>query len=117
MFFAKNNKMRNIFLLKYKFASIYHKLGHNIGLDHNNTVMAAGSLPSPRATISLVQSSGPSWPFEDPRNRLGINHYSNPKVKFQNVPTGTDEADAARRMTEVRFVIAIQVDAGHVIRF
>ena len=93
--------------------------------------MVAGSLPNPRDTISLVQSSGPSWPFEDPRNRLGINHYSNPKVKFQNVPTGTDEADAARRMTEVRFVIAaighytnnfnntetIQVDAGHVIWF
>ena len=39
-------------------------------------------------------------------NRQRINHYSNPDVKFQDVPTGSDEADSARRMTDVRFVIA-----------
>merc|ERR1711936_492965 len=39
-------------------------------------------------------------------NRQRINHYSNPDVKFQDVPTGSNEADAPRRITEVRFVIA-----------
>merc|ERR1712203_736339 len=39
-------------------------------------------------------------------HRLRANHYSNPRVNFLDVPTGdTDSADAARRMTEIRFVI------------
>merc|ERR1712037_12554 len=39
-------------------------------------------------------------------HRLRANHYSNPSDNFQDVPTGdADTADAARRMTEIRFVI------------
>merc|ERR1711928_14730 len=39
-------------------------------------------------------------------HRLRANHYSNPRVNFKDVPTGDAEtADAARRMTEIRFVI------------
>ena len=48
---------------------------------------------------------------EKPDNRVQINFYSNPRVKIENQPTGTVEyADAARRISEVRFAIAADGD-------
>merc|ERR1719225_1893290 len=86
-----------------------HELGHNMGLDHDkysnggrNTPYSQGyHLPGTKYRTILAY-----YRSQEPNNRLRLNHYSNPDVKFKNVPTGSDEADAARRMTEVRFVIA-----------
>merc|ERR1719400_648419 len=86
-----------------------HELGHNMGLDHDkysnggrNTPYSQGyHLPGTKYRTILAY-----YRSQEPNNRLQLNHYSNPDVKFKNVPTGSDEADAARRMTEVRFVIA-----------
>ena len=45
--------------------------------------------------------------YEAKRHRQEINYYSNPDVKFKNVPTGVKgKADSARLITEHRFVIA-----------
>merc|ERR1711936_367278 len=83
-----------------------HELGHNMGLDHDkyadvtrNTPYSQGyHLPGTRYRTILAYSHGD--------HRLRANHYSNPRVNFQDVATGDAEtADAARRMTEIRFVI------------
>merc|ERR1712223_1964419 len=83
-----------------------HELGHNMGLDHDkyadvtrNTPYSQGyHLPGTRYRTILAYSHGD--------HRLRANHYSNPRVNFKDVPTGDAEtADAARRMTEIRFVI------------
>merc|ERR1712156_75189 len=83
-----------------------HELGHNMGLDHDkyadvtrNTPYSQGyHLPGTRYRTILAYSHGD--------HRLRANHYSNPRVNFKDVPTGDVEtADAARRMTEIRFVI------------
>merc|ERR1712088_52078 len=83
-----------------------HELGHNTGLDHDkyadvtrNTPYSQGyHLPGTRYRTILAYSHGD--------HRLRANHYSNPRVNFKDVPTGDAEtADAARRMTEIRFVI------------
>merc|ERR1712107_647544 len=83
-----------------------HELGHNMGLDHDkyadvtrNTPYSQGyHLPGTRYRTILAYSHGD--------HRLRANHYSNPRVNFKDVPTGDAEtADAASRMTEIRFVI------------
>merc|ERR1712210_349536 len=83
-----------------------HELGHNMGLDHDkyadatrNTPYSQGyHLPGTKYRTILAYYHGD--------HRLRANHYSNPRVNFQDVPTGdADTADAARRMTEIRFVI------------
>merc|ERR1712107_536959 len=83
-----------------------HELGHNMGLDHDkyadvtrNTPYSQGyHLPGTRYRTIMGYSHGD--------HRLRANHYSNPRVNFKDVPTGDAEtADAARRMTEIRFVI------------
>ena len=90
-----------------------HEIGHNMGLDHDKYEVVKSS----RGRITPY-SQGYHLPGTKYRtilaynrraqegNRQRINHYSNPDVKFQDVPTGSNEADAARRITEVRFVIA-----------
>jgi len=90
-----------------------HEIGHNMGLDHDKYEVVKSS----RGRITPY-SQGYHIPGTKFRtilaynrraqegNRQRINHYSNPDVKFQDVPTGSNEADAARRITEVRFVIA-----------
>merc|ERR1712083_712031 len=73
------------------------------GLDHDkyadvtrNTPYSQGyHLPGTRYRTILAYTHG--------EHRLRANHYSNPRVNFLDVPTGS--ADAARRMTEIRFVI------------
>ena len=86
-----------------------HELGHNMGLDHdkyesgwrNEPYSQGYHVPGTKfRTIMAYRRS------EEPKNRFQLNRYSNPRLKVKGVPTGTDEADAARRMTEVRFVIA-----------
>merc|ERR1712200_399127 len=83
-----------------------HELGHNMGLDHDkyadvtrNTPYSQGyHLPGTKYRTILAYRHGD--------HRLRANHYSNPRVNFKDVPTGDAEtADAARRMTEIRFVI------------
>merc|ERR1712226_160964 len=86
-----------------------HELGHNMGLDHDKN---EDPVKRPRGS---PYSQGYHLPGTKYRTILAtereghhrqINHYSNPDVKFQDVPTGSDEADSARRLTDVRFVIA-----------
>ena len=48
---------------------------------------------------------------EKPKNTQQINYYSNPNVKIKKARTGKKgKADAARMITEVRFVIAANGD-------
>merc|ERR1712107_949732 len=92
-----------------------HELGHNMGLDHDkyadvtrNTPYSQGyHLPGTRYRTILAYSHGD--------HRLRANHYSNPRVNFKDVPTGDAEtADAARRMTEIRFVIGAIGDESEI---
>ena len=83
-----------------------HELSHNKDLEQDkyadvtrNTPYSQGyHLPGTKYRTILAYSHGD--------HRLRANHYSNPRVNFKDVPTGDAEtADAARRMTEIRFVI------------
>ena len=61
------------------------------------------------ATISLAPTSGQSWRTEKYGGgyHKEVNYYSNPQVKFKDVPTGVEgKADAGRMITENRFAIA-----------
>ena len=86
-----------------------HELGHNMGLDHDkyenggrvSPYSQGYHLPGTKYRTILAYNR-----ISQEGSRQRINHYSNPDVKFQDVPTGSDEADSARRMTDVRFVIA-----------
>merc|ERR1712013_954019 len=77
-----------------------YTFGHDKYADvTRNTPYSQGyHLPGTRYRTILAYSHGD--------HRLRANHYSNPRVNFKDVPTGDAEtADAAGRMTEIRFVI------------
>ena len=96
-----------------------HEIGHNMGLDHDKhdekqlriTPYSKGyHMPGTQFRTVMTYERR-----EEPNNWHQINYYSNPRVKFhirnQNFPTGSaEEADAARRITEVRFVLAANGD-------
>ena len=87
-----------------------HELSHNFGNWHDKyqrgwreDAYAQGyHIPGSKfRTIMAYRRS------QKPKNTLQINYYSNPDVKIKKKRTGKNgKADAARRITEARFVIA-----------
>ena len=91
-----------------------HELGHNFGNDHDKYESGKPYKPYSQGyhikgtkfrTIMAYKRS------EKPKNTQQINYYSNPNVKIKKARTGKKgKADAARMITEVRFVIAANGD-------
>ena len=94
-----------------------HELGHNFGNDHDKYEKLNLNKPYSQGyhikgtkfrTIMAYYR-----PRDKPKNRQQINYYSNPNVKIGKKKARTGKkgkADAARMITEVRFVIAANGD-------
>ena len=94
-----------------------HELGHNMGLDHdkyesgwrNEPYSQGYHVPGTKFRTIMAYYR----PRDKPKNRQQINYYSNPNVKIGKKKARTGKkgkADAARMITEVRFVIAANGD-------
>merc|ERR1712226_816852 len=88
-----------------------HEVSHNMGNDHDkydkdNQIPYAHGYHIPGTDVRTIMA------YVRPEKygggyRKEVNYYSNPSVKFKNVPTGVaGKADAARMITENRFAIA-----------
>merc|ERR1712226_539963 len=88
-----------------------HEVSHNMGNDHDkydktNKIPYAHGYHIPGTDVRTIMA------YVRPEKygggyRKEVNYYSNPSVKFKNVPTGVaGKADAARMITENRFAIA-----------
>ena len=87
-----------------------HELSHNFGNWHDKyqngwrEYAYAQGYHIPRSKFRTIMAYRRS---QKPKNTLQINYYSNPDVKIKKKRTGQNgKADAARRITEARFVIA-----------
>ena len=89
-----------------------HEVSHNFGNDHDqydktNKIPYAHGYHIPGTKARTIMAYLRPAKFGENRHRQEINYYSNPDVKFKNVPTGVKgQADSARLITEHRFVIA-----------
>ena len=92
-------------------STLGHEISHNMGNDHDkydktNTIPYAHGYHIPGTDVRTIMA------YVRPEKygggyRKEVNYYSNPSVKFKNVPTGVaGKADAARMITENRFAIA-----------
>ena len=88
-----------------------HEVSHNMGNDHDkydktNKVPYAHGYHIPGTDVRTIMA------YVRPEKYGGgyhkeVNYYSNPSVKFKNIPTGVEGvADAARMIRENRFAIA-----------
>jgi len=95
-----------------------HELGHNMGLQHDKYSPRAGS------RIVTPYSQGYHIPgtmfhtilaYPNDDQTVAANYYSNPRLAVGQYVLGkAGEADAAKRMTEVRFAIAENGDESEV---
>jgi len=91
-----------------------HEIGHNIGADHDNTIneyypYGHGKLIT--GTNSRTIMAYPASGF--PRR---VNWWSNPDVKYQGKPTGTNKRNNARLWREHRFALAAIGDESQACR-
>jgi len=85
--------------------SFGHEIGHNIGLHHNkekakNQHYPSGYgylIPNGYRTILAYKATG---------HATRINYYSNPNVMFQDLPTGTQQANNADILIRNRFFLS-----------
>merc|ERR1712142_22923 len=84
-----------------------HELGHNFGCEHNFPTTEPkniyysygyGSLINPKYLSIMAYPSG--------KYEKVINYYSNPKVSYNGVPTGSKTQNCARVIKENRFAFA-----------
>jgi hypothetical protein len=89
-----------------------HEVSHNFGNDHDqydktNKIPYAHGYHIPGTKARTIMAYLRPAKYGANRHTQEINYYSNPDVKFKNVPTGVEgKADSARLITEHRFVIA-----------
>merc|ERR1711934_1055837 len=89
-----------------------HEVSHNFGNDHDqydktNKIPYAHGYHIPGTNARTIMAYLRPAKYGANRHTKEINYYSNPDVKFKNVPTGVEgKADSARLITEHRFVIA-----------
>merc|ERR1719505_540960 len=88
-----------------------HEVSHNFGNDHDqydktNKIPYAHGYHIPGTKARTIMAYLRPAKYGENRHIKEINYYSNPDVKFKNVPTGVKgKADSARLITEHRFVI------------
>merc|ERR1712037_11063 len=90
-----------------------HELGHNLGLNHDKYESSLGSPWTPYSQGYHIPGTKEHTIMAYPHGeqRMPANVYSNPRLVVSGYRLGKDgEADAAKKMTEVRFAIAANGD-------